>query len=145
MTNNTSTFIPSTQIIDDLELDPRFFIGGGPAPIDIEPGDPIFQEIAELLRASKPEADGLTGTGPTMPAYDEDERMKPSDALKESAAIVGAAGGIAAATGVGAPAAAGIAAYSGVLYISGTIMGAFGLDVDESEPYIPEVGVDALA
>ena len=138
MTNNTSTFTPSTQIIDDLELDPRFFIGGGPAPIDIEPGDPIFQEIAELLRASKPEADGLTGTGPTMPAFDEDERMKPSDVLKESGEII-------MGSTPAAPAAPVVKAYGGAVYLVGTVLGAFGLDVDESEPYIPEVGVDALA
>jgi hypothetical protein len=79
-----------------------------------------------------------------MPAFDEDERMKPSDVLKESGGIVGAAGGIMGVTPA-APAAPLVAAYGGVLYGVGAILGAFGLDVDESEPTIPEVGVDALA
>ena len=89
------------------------------------------------------EADGLTGTAPTMPAFDED--LKYSDKLKEVGGIAGAAGAIAGATGAGAPAAVALGVTSGVLYIGGSILGWFGADVDESEPYIPEVGVDALA
>ena len=106
-----------------------------------------IETAGQVMRAfgfDEAEADGLTGTGPTMPAFDEDEPLKTSDALKGTAGIVGAAGGIMAVTPA-APAAPFVAAYGGVLYLGGTVLGAFGLDVDESEPYIPEVGVDALA
>ena len=90
------------------------------------------------------EADGLTGTGPTMPAFDTDEPLKWSEALKEVGSAYGAAGGIMAVTPA-APAAPFVAFAGGVGWLTGAILGAFVLDVDEEEPYIPEVGVDVLA
>jgi len=107
-----------------------------------------IETAGQVMRAfgfDEAEADRLTGTGPTMPAFDQDEPLKWSEAMKEVGGVYGAVGGIAGATGAGAPVGAVFGAAGGVLYLGGTILGAFGLDVDESEPTIPEVGVDALA
>ena len=107
-----------------------------------------LQAAGQVMRSfgfDEAEADGLTGTGPTMPAFDQDEPLKWSEAMKEVGGVYGAVGGIAGATGAGAPVGAALGAAGGFLYLGGTILGAFGLDVDEAEPTIPEVGVDALA
>jgi hypothetical protein len=106
-----------------------------------------LQAAGQTMRAfgfDEAEADGLTGTGPMMPAFDKDEDPSLSEQFKANGSLAGAAGAIMGVTPA-APAAPIVAAYGGVLYGVGIILGAFGLDVDESEPTIPEVGVDALA
>ena len=211
MTNNTSTFTPSTQILEAGEKESYFnplmeirpispedpdyqvfneahqiqnepswlesIIASLPDPIvhnlpeiiEIEPGSPEYQvfneahQIKDLSISSPFSNDGLTGTAPTMPAYDtvvdtipetwepntnyeiNVKVKKPSESMKEGAGILGAASGVATGTGVGAPLGALYGVAAGVSYLGGTIFGAFGLDEHESEPYIPEVGVDALA
>ena len=130
-----------------------------PEPIDRNlAGDNEYQAISSPFSN-----DGLTRTAPTMLAYDtvvdtipetwepgtnyeiNVKVKKPSESMKEGAGILGAASGVATGTGVGAPLGALYGVAAGVSYLGGTIFGAFGLDEHESEPYIPEVGVDALA
>ena len=110
------------------EPDPDFL--NLPEIIEIEPEDPDYQvfneayQIKDLSISALFSDDGLTATGPTMPVFNRDESMK-SLTPEEKFFVTPFAK---AAEGFG-----------------GLVLGAFGLDVDASEPYIPEVGVDALA
>ena len=149
-----------SQIVDNMN--PRFsdFVPDSlrPSTYVIEGGQALIENgwertgeaigtaghVMRVFGFDEAEADGLTGTAPTMPAFDKDEDYKYSDALKDTAGLYGAAGGIMAITPA-APAAPWVGAAGGILWVGGAVLGAFGLDVDESEPYIPEVGVDALA
>ena len=145
---------PSTYVIEGGQvLQENGWTGTGQA----------IETAGHVMRAfgyDEAEADGLTRTAPTMPAFDtvvdtipetwepgtnyEFTKPKPvSEAMKETSGIVGAAAGIVAAPAP--PLGVAYGAAAGVLYLGGAIAGAFGFDVDASEPYISEVGVDSLA
>ena len=114
----------------------------------IEPGSPEYHYMTQLkIQASFDEADedelvggpsasdivkgvgvGITTTGAGISLY--------------SASSTPATGPVAAA---GTLLGGAVAVIGGVTAFTGFALGWAGLDVDESEPYIPEVGVDALA
>jgi len=100
--------------------------------------------VMRVFGFDEAEADGLTGTGPTMPAFDESRPLKPSEGALIASGTLGTASAITALTPA-APAAPFLAAGSGLALVGSAVLGAFGLDVDEATPHIPEVGVDALA
>ena len=53
--------VPESTVFQSVinELPPSFFVGGLPAPIEIEPGDPILQSVSQYIKQAGFDEDGL--------------------------------------------------------------------------------------
>ena len=176
MTNNTSTFTPSTQILEAGEKAQALADAGNAlkpffSPEIQETVDGV-DKIANAMNATgeamrhfgfdEAEPDSITGAGQTMgpafftPSMMEYRTVTPEDPDYQFIAQAPQINELEPSWIESLISSINQSSFSTLpmvigpeepeyQYIGGTVMGVFGLDVDEAEPYIPEVGVDALA